>query len=45
MIRDRNGGWITPPMVDAYVRLHELGWVHSIESSTTAARSSVACTG
>jgi leucyl/phenylalanyl-tRNA--protein transferase len=28
----RNGGWITEPMVVAYVRMHELGWVHSVES-------------
>ena len=29
---DRSGGtWITPAMIAAYVRLHELGWVHSVE--------------
>jgi leucyl/phenylalanyl-tRNA--protein transferase len=27
----RDGGWITPSFVDAYQRLHELGWAHSIE--------------
>ena len=27
----RPGGWITADMRDAYVRLHELGWAHSIE--------------
>lgn len=27
----RAGGWITPAFVRAYVRLHELGWAHSIE--------------
>ena len=27
----RPGGWITPAMRAAYVRLHELGWAHSIE--------------
>jgi leucyl/phenylalanyl-tRNA--protein transferase len=27
----RPGGWITPQVLDAYVRLHELGWAHSIE--------------
>ena len=27
----REGGWIDGPMTDAYVRLHELGWAHSIE--------------
>jgi leucyl/phenylalanyl-tRNA--protein transferase len=27
----REDGWITEPFVDAYVRLHELGWAHSIE--------------
>jgi leucyl/phenylalanyl-tRNA---protein transferase len=25
------GTWILPEMVAAYVRLHELGWVHSVE--------------
>lgn len=30
--RDRHfGTWITGGMVDAYVRLHELGWAHSVE--------------
>jgi len=29
---DRAGGtWITPSMHAAYLRLHELGWVHSVE--------------
>jgi len=23
--------WITPEMIDAYTRLHELGWAHSVE--------------
>ena len=27
----RGDGWITGAFVDAYTRLHELGWVHSIE--------------
>jgi leucyl/phenylalanyl-tRNA--protein transferase len=27
----REGGWIDGPMTEAYVRLHELGWAHSIE--------------
>lgn len=27
----REGGWIDRPMTEAYVRLHELGWAHSIE--------------
>jgi leucyl/phenylalanyl-tRNA--protein transferase len=26
------GTWIVPEMVDAYVRLHELGYAHSVES-------------
>lgn len=26
-----DGDWITPPVVDAYCRLHELGWAHSVE--------------
>jgi leucyl/phenylalanyl-tRNA--protein transferase len=28
----RDGAWITPAIKDAYVRLHELGWAHSIET-------------
>jgi leucyl/phenylalanyl-tRNA--protein transferase len=28
----QDGTWITPKMKDAYVRLHELGWAHSVES-------------
>ena len=28
----QNGTWITPEMKEAYVRLHELGWAHSVES-------------
>jgi leucyl/phenylalanyl-tRNA--protein transferase len=28
----QDGTWITPEMKNAYVRLHELGWVHSVES-------------
>lgn len=27
----RPGGWINKAFVDAYARLHELGWAHSIE--------------
>jgi leucyl/phenylalanyl-tRNA--protein transferase len=27
----RPHGWITPEFTDAYTRLHELGWAHSIE--------------
>jgi len=27
----RPHGWINRPMIDAYVRLHELGWAHSVE--------------
>ncbi len=27
----RRGGWITPPFLAAYHRLHELGWAHSFE--------------
>ena len=26
------GTWITPAMIDAYTRLHALGWVHSVEA-------------
>lgn len=28
----RPHGWITPEVLDAYVRLHELGWTHSVET-------------
>ena len=28
----RAGGWITEPMIAAYMRMHELGWAHSVES-------------
>lgn len=27
----RPGGWITPAFVEAYTRLHTLGWAHSVE--------------
>jgi leucyl/phenylalanyl-tRNA--protein transferase len=30
--RRRPGGWITPRIRRAYVRLHDLGWAHSIEA-------------
>lgn len=29
--RDGEGTWITRPMARAYLRLHELGWAHSVE--------------
>lgn len=29
---DRDGRWITTEFVDAYVRLAELGWAHSVET-------------
>jgi len=28
---ERSSGWITEEFIDAYTRLHELGWAHSIE--------------
>lgn len=28
----RDSGWIDARIVDAYSRLHELGWVHSVET-------------
>lgn len=31
----RSGAWIDSPIRDAYVRMHELGWAHSIETRTT----------
>ena len=29
---DQDGTWITPEVVDAYIRLHELGYAHSAEA-------------
>jgi leucyl/phenylalanyl-tRNA--protein transferase len=29
---NRPHGWITPAFIDAYERLHHLGWVHSVET-------------
>ncbi len=29
---ERDGGWITRDIIDAYSRLHELGWAHSVET-------------
>lgn len=31
---NRRHGWITPAFVDAYSRLHEMGWAHSVEAWT-----------
>lgn len=31
----RSGGWINRTFIDAYTRLHELGWAHSIEVVTS----------
>lgn len=28
----RPHGWITPAITEAYLRLHELGWAHSVET-------------
>ena len=28
----RDGGWITPAIIGAYVALHDLGWAHSVET-------------
>jgi len=28
---DDSGTWITPAILTAYIRLHELGWAHSVE--------------
>jgi leucyl/phenylalanyl-tRNA--protein transferase len=30
----RDGGWISPEIIRAYRRLHELGWAHSVEAWT-----------
>jgi leucyl/phenylalanyl-tRNA---protein transferase len=34
----REGGWITREIRDAYLRLHELGWVHSVETWSRGGR-------
>jgi len=34
----RPGGWITPAMTQAYVRLNRTGWAHSVEAWTTDGR-------
>lgn len=34
----REGGWITDAVRAAYVRLHELGWAHSVEAWTPDGR-------
>lgn len=34
----RPGAWISPEVTDAYTRLHELGWAHSIEVLDDAGR-------
>jgi leucyl/phenylalanyl-tRNA--protein transferase len=34
----RTGGWISPEIVTAYERLHELGWAHSVEAWTSDGR-------
>jgi leucyl/phenylalanyl-tRNA--protein transferase len=28
----RDGGWITPSFIEAYTRLQQLGWAHSVEA-------------
>lgn len=28
----RDGSWISPAVIEAYQRLHELGWAHSVET-------------
>lgn len=34
----RRGGWISPEIADAYVRLHDLGWAHSVEARDSDGR-------
>jgi leucyl/phenylalanyl-tRNA--protein transferase len=34
----RDGAWITEEIRDAYVRLHHLGWAHSVESWSSDGR-------
>ena len=33
----RPAGWIDDSFIEAYTRLHELGWTHSVEVWTTEA--------
>ena len=40
----RPHGWITPAFVDAYERLFELGWAHSVETYLGRTSWSAACT-
>src|SRR5205814_1915309 len=28
----RSGGWISAEIIEAYTRLHHMGWVHSVET-------------
>ena len=34
----RDGAWITAAIKDAYVRLHQLGWAHSVETWSSDGR-------
>jgi leucyl/phenylalanyl-tRNA--protein transferase len=35
--RGQDGTWISEPMMDAYLRLHQLGWAHSVETYVNGA--------
>ena len=37
-VQPRRGAWISVEILDAYVRLHELGWAHSIEARDDTGR-------
>jgi len=37
-VQPRRGAWITTGILDAYVRLHELGWAHSVEARDDTGR-------
>ena len=37
-VQPRRGAWITTAILDAYVRLHELGWAHSVEARDDTGR-------
>ena len=41
----RTGRWITPAIAEAYERLHDLGWVHSVEVWTPGERGPQALVG
>jgi len=37
-VQPRRGAWISAGILDAYIRLHELGWAHSVEARDDTGR-------